>query len=1294
MDTTFLIINGENIRGLNKDTKRSDYFNWLKTKTDRDFTIVTETKCHEESDMSAWSRQWSCNENDSIWSIDKGKTGKKGVTILVHPKFNNREDAKINHTKVDPNGRWVKIVVTIGKEQFRIIGIYAPNNGQERIMFFQEELKKTIESDKFNAENLIGGDYNCAMDTTLDRFNCISTNNDGGQKELHDFIKSYQLEDIWRVKYPTEKRYTYFGDNKGSRIDYWLSSVSLNRQIEEVDSYYNSFSDHHGIKITIQTKTPKIGKGIWKLNNSHIIKPEYREELTEMWHFWQTKKDDYEDITLWWDLGKIKIKELSRTFAIEQSIIKKSKLNDLEFQITHLSNTNSDNNKLELLKSEYQMILTADCEGARIRSRLKWWEEGEKSSKYFHDLERTKAKSKTWECILDKDKKLIFGTKNIQKRQVEFYKELFTSESVNDDHSFFLGQGGKQLPPSARDDLEIELSNEEVLSAIKKMAINKSPGQDGITIEFYKSYWNLIGNDLCDVFRYGLKHGEIAYSQYLAIISLLYKKGPRENIRNWRPISLLNVDYKILSKVFAERLKKVLPYIIHSDQKGCISGRNIGENVRLIEDLLYEIENMNLESVIFLKDDEKAFDRVEWNWLFSTLRHFGFGDNFINWLKIMYKNSKSSILTNGYQSEFFNITRGIRQGDSLSALLYIIQMEPLAEKIRQINSVKGVTINLKNCGNEIIETRGCQYVDDSTTFLESKDFITKLLFILDKYESVSGSKTNLDKTVALVRKGLIVPEKINNIKLVTGPERVLGVPVGGNDTLNDELWKDLIVKMKQKLQIWKRRDLSLEGKTYIIRSIGVSKLLFALNLKTIEDKHKKEVDDIFWDFLWKGKSFRFNRRICTLPIRMGGLGLVDINILEKVKRINWIIRVLKEDTGETWSRMVENYLRCLDNQFGIKLFALKVTDSRDMLKKTKIPRFYKECIIFFQELNKIARVNLKEELIWCNDKIKFKNKPLTFVHWARDNILRPSQLYRNGQLFLRDIFDRLTHKAGFTFEQKTITSVFPRQNANATFQANGIENDKKADILNWVFKVTETESKSLKDLTSKDIYNIFIFNDQPPILAKTYWSVHKFPGHNFDWDIWGAYNFTNYILPRKVRGFNFHHFHGTLYLESKIRHMKHKNGQAYSNGLCKQCNTCIENLEHMLQCQYRKKIWKLIEQIINNTLDLNIKLNRLEILTGYLTNDIDTDSGIVVNFLLCMTRWAIWLDRNSIRNDQVTVTFEQSYIKLKYMLLNHIKTLELTKNTKPKMRALLIKLSKSINTVFRSGLREADIGDV
>ena len=119
-------------------------------------------------------------------------------------------------------------------------------------------------------------------------------------------------------------------------------------------------------------------------------------------------------------------------------------------------------------------------------------------------------------------------------------------------------------------------------------------------------------------------------------------------------------------------------------------------------------------------DQEKAFDRIEWDWLYATLKQFNFGDRFIDWLTTLYKDAKSSILTNGVQSAYFDISRGIRQGDSLSALLYIVQFEPLAEKIRQSESIEGITVSLDNIENGLLEVKGAQYVDDSNTMLKSK----------------------------------------------------------------------------------------------------------------------------------------------------------------------------------------------------------------------------------------------------------------------------------------------------------------------------------------------------------------------------------------------------------------------------------------------------------------------------------------------------------------------------------------------------------------------------------------------
>ena len=135
----------------------------------------------------------------------------------------------------------------------------------------------------------------------------------------------------------------------------------------------------------------------------------------------------------------------------------------------------------------------------------------------------------------------------------------------------------QQLNEESKSRLEEDITIIELSKALLKMNDNKSPGQDGICIEFYKLYWKDIKCNFYEIVRQGLDNHRLSHSSYLAIIKLLYKKECRSDIRNWRPISLLNTDFKILSKALAERIKIVLPEIINTDQRGCIKGRYIGE---------------------------------------------------------------------------------------------------------------------------------------------------------------------------------------------------------------------------------------------------------------------------------------------------------------------------------------------------------------------------------------------------------------------------------------------------------------------------------------------------------------------------------------------------------------------------------------------------------------------------------------------------------------------------------------------------------------------------------------------
>ena len=148
-------------------------------------------------------------------------------------------------------------------------------------------------------------------------------------------------------------------------------------------------------------------------------------------------------------------------------------------------------------------------------------------------------------------------------------------------------------------------------------------------------------------------------------------------IKNWRPISLINVDIKIASKALTFRMKKVLPSINHYDQTAYVKGRYTGEAVRLIYDLLKFAEEENLDGILLAADIEKAFDSVDHNFISASLKKFGFGDNFIQWVRTIFENSESCIMNNRTSTSYFKLETGRRQGDSLSQYLFVLALETL-----------------------------------------------------------------------------------------------------------------------------------------------------------------------------------------------------------------------------------------------------------------------------------------------------------------------------------------------------------------------------------------------------------------------------------------------------------------------------------------------------------------------------------------------------------------------------------------------------------------------------------------
>ena len=206
---------------------------------------------------------------------------------------------------------------------------------------------------------------------------------------------------------------------------------------------------------------------------------------------------------------------------------------------------------------------------------------------------------------------------------------------------------------------EGKVSTLECEQALKGMKNNKSPGYDGLTVEFYKTFWQDLSDLMINSFNESFHDGKLSEMQNTSVLSLIHKKNERTYLKNYRPISLTNVDYRILAFALSMHLQKVITKIISTEQTGYIKKQFIGINIRAILDVCKNIEANNSARILLL-DFEKAFVSVEWTFLFSTLKKFNFGKEFIQWIKILYIGPKAIIKNNGYLSNKINIKRGIR----------------------------------------------------------------------------------------------------------------------------------------------------------------------------------------------------------------------------------------------------------------------------------------------------------------------------------------------------------------------------------------------------------------------------------------------------------------------------------------------------------------------------------------------------------------------------------------------------------------------------------------------------------
>ena len=319
------------------------------------------------------------------------------------------------------------------------------------------------------------------------------------------------------------------------------------------------------------------------------------------------------------------VKGTIRNESIKYVSRKKKEKDKLEKQLTtEIENLNSTMNntvnnatinllkqQIDSKKSELNSLIDKKIDGYILRSKAQIIEEGEKISKFFASLEKKKAESKIISRLNIKGT-IITDQKDILNEEKSYYENLFSKKDLKSTSYNFYDNNVEKLDEIEQHMCDRLLTEHELATALKDMKNKKSPGSDGLTTEFYKLFWNDIKQFYINSINYSYQHGELTELQKQSVISLIPKSGKDTSfLENWRPISLLNVDYKITTKAIANRVKKVLPKIIHNSQTGFLKGRYIGENIRLLFELLEHAEKQHIPGMIFFSDFEKAFDSID-----------------------------------------------------------------------------------------------------------------------------------------------------------------------------------------------------------------------------------------------------------------------------------------------------------------------------------------------------------------------------------------------------------------------------------------------------------------------------------------------------------------------------------------------------------------------------------------------------------------------------------------------------------------------------------------------------------
>ncbi|KAK2570047.1 LINE-1 retrotransposable element ORF2 protein [Acropora cervicornis] len=616
-----------------------------------------------------------------------------------------------------------------------------------------------------------------------------------------------------------------------------------------------------------------------------------------------------------------------------------------------------------------------------------------------------------------------------------------------------------------------------------------------------------------------------------------------------------------------------------------------------------------IPGVLLALDFRKAFDTLEWTLTQYALQKFNFGEGIRRWVEIFYNDVESTILNNGFATNWIKPTRGVRQGCPLSPFLFVLSAELMANKIRQSHLIKGVSL----FGNEI---KLSQFADDTNLVCSDLLSVEKALQILDDFGDIPGLRLNKENTQAMWL-GPWANKKVKplGLKWVKGPARFLGIYLSydknGNNVHN---FGRKMLKLRLKLDIWRTRDLTLFGRVLIMKSLGISQLVYSISNVEVPGYIASTLKSKLFGFLWKNKKDKIKRVGLYQNYERGGLRMTDVDSMIKALRLAWIPRLLRGG-HQNWKSVPYHFF----DKYGGLRFILNC--NYDVKYFEKLPNFYKEILKYFSDLKALYNSDLtsnRDIILFNNKEILIGRKPFFNKEWFAKGIRTINDILDNDCKFLS--FESFQNKFGLTrtnfLQFYQVIHAIPKNLVSKVLATKLCSNSSELESNSTLFDLEPEVKLNLTTMKSREFYSLFVnksYAEEQTGVKR--WSKIVAMDKKSWQSAFASVRTTSKDM--KLREFHFKFLHRMTVTKKEL----------FRSGLKADCE-CLycgepDSIDHtFIQCQFSQRFIKKIVQWFNQTNKTNFNLGQRETLFGVLNNQDNTRK--LFNYTMLFMRYFIY----------------------------------------------------------------------